>query len=237
MPRKSLRRLAGCIVIELLCALAAAAADYQFKAGYAAYGQAKALALEDRRGHRAVIVTAAFRIPMSVADAIAAQTIKEYNLERASLLIYSVASGEPTPTDTRTAIAAALGDLQPAVVIYGNGRLTVSSFDGRCRIAVSAEASLDTCTTPVGDTLRGQIRSALKVMDTPHALQTREESLRRPIAIQAIGIGPVVILSAPSNLAQPGRHLILALTPAVENDPQLSAAVGEVFLRIGGRPK
>ena len=237
MPRKLLRRLAGCIVIELLCALAAPAADYEFKAGYAAYGQAKALALEDRKGHRALMVTSAFRIPMSVSDSIAAQAIKEYSLERSSLLIYSVASGEPTPTDTGTAIAAALGDLKPAILIYGNGRLTVSSFDGRCRIAVSAEASLDTCSTPAGDTLRGQIRSALKVVEAPHALQTREESLRHPIAIQAIAVGPVVIFSAPSNLAQPGRHVILALTPAVESDPQLSAAVGEVFLRIGGRPK
>lgn len=237
MPKKLLKRLAGYIVIELLCGLAAFAADYQYKAGYATYGQAKALALEDRRGHRALIVTGAFDIPLSVADSIAAQAMKEHNLERAGLLIRSVASGDPKPVDARTALGAALGDLQPAVLIYGNSRLTISSYDGRCRLGISPEASFETCNTPVGDTLRGQIRSALRLVNVPHPLQSRENAAPQPIVIQAIAIGPVVILSAPSNLAQPGRHVILAVTPAVEEDSQINAALGEVYLRVGGRPK
>ena len=57
MPKKSLRKLAGCIAIELVCALAAHAADY--KASYAEFGHVRALALEDSRGQRAVIVTTA----------------------------------------------------------------------------------------------------------------------------------------------------------------------------------
>jgi hypothetical protein len=31
--------------------------------------------------------------------------------------------------------------------------------------------------------------------------------------------------------------MILAVTPAVEEDPQLNAALGDVYLRVGGRPK
>ena len=237
MPKKSLKKLAGCIVIELLCGLTAFAADYQFKAGFATYGQAKALALEDRRGHRALIVNGAFDIPLSVADAIAAQAMKQYNLERADLLIYSVASGDAKPVDARTAIGSALGALQPAVLIYGNSRLTVSSYDGRCLVGISPEASLESCNTPVGDSVRGQIRAAFQLVNVPHPLQSRDGSLPPPVAIQALAIGPVVIFSGPSNLAQPGHRVILAVTPAVEEDPRLNAAVGEIYLRVGGRPK
>ena len=237
MPTKSLRKLAGCIVIELLCGWAACAADYQFKAAYSNYGQAKALAIEDLRGHRALIVTGAFSIPLSIADLIAASAIKEFNLERPNLLIRSVASGDPKPVDARTAIGTALGALQPAILIYGNGRLTVSSYDRRCQVGISEQASFESCNTPVGDTVRGQIRAALRLVTLPHPLQSREDAAPQPVAIQAIAIGPVVILSAPSNLAQPGRHMILAVTPAMEEDPQMNAALGDVYLRVGGRPK
>src|SRR5579871_5571083 len=96
MPRKSLRKLAGCIVIELLFGWTAVAADYQFKAGYSTYGQAKALAIEDLRGHRALIVSGAFSIPLSIADLIAASAIKEFNFERPNLLIGSFGSGDPS---------------------------------------------------------------------------------------------------------------------------------------------
>ena len=237
MPKKSLKKLAGYIVIELICGLSAFAADYQFKAGFATYGQAKAVALEDRRGHRALIVNGAFEIPLSVADAIAAQAMKQYNLERADLLIYSVASGDARPVDARTAIGAALSALQPAVLIYGNSRLTISSYDGRCLVGISPEASLESCNTPVGDSVRGQIRAAFQLVNVPHPLQPRDGALPPPVAIQALAIGPVVIFSGPSNLAQPGHHVILAVTPAVDEDPRLDAAVGQIYLRVGGRPK
>lgn len=235
MPRKSLKKLAGCIVIELLCASGAFAADYYYKAGFAASGQARALALEDRKGHRAVILTTAFDAPLSVVDTIAAQAIKEYNLERASLLIYSVASGDPALSDARTAIGAALGNLKAALLVYGNGRLTVSSYDGHCLVAVSAETSLDACTTPAGDLMGGYIRSAFQIVDLSHGLQTREAT-PRSVAVQTLAIGPVVLFSGPSNVAQPGKRIIVAATPAVENDTRLEVAAGEVFIRVGGRP-
>lgn len=236
MPKKSLRRLAGWLVIELVCALGAQAADYEYKAGFATFGHVKALALEDRRGQRAVIATATFSVPLSVADAIAAQAIKEFSLDRANLLVHSVASGDPVPQDARTAIGAALGDLQPAFLVFGNGRLTVSSHDGHCRIALTAEASLSACTTPNGDSVRSPIRSALRMVDQTRGLQSRDQT-PQSVAVQAIALGgSLIIFSAPSNAVQQGKGLILAVTPAVESDPRLTAAVGEVFLRVGGRP-
>lgn len=235
MSKKSLKRLAGCIVIKLVCAAAGFAAEYPYKAGFATYGHVEALTLEDRRGHRAVIANATFSVPLPVVDSIAAEAIKQYAVERSSLLIHSVASGDPSPAEAQNAIGAALGNLKPAVLIYGNGRLTVSSYDGHCLVAISPDASLDSCTTPAGDSVGGYIRSALRMVDLGHGLQTREDTTRS-VAIQTIAIGPVVIFSGPSNVAQPGKRIIVAATSAVENDTRLDVAAGEVFLRVGGRP-
>jgi len=235
MPKKSLRKLAGYIAIELACALTAAAAGYDYRAGYAAFGRVKALALEDRSGHRAVIVAAAFSVPLPVADRIAAQAIKDNSLERASLMIYSVASGDPAPEEAHTAIGAALGKLQYAFLVYGEGRLTASISDGSCLAALTAEASLGACTNPAGDAVGGRIRAALRMVELNHGLQARE-TVPPTAVIQAIAVGPVVILAVPENYAQPGRHAILALSPAIESDTRVDQAIGDVFLRVGGRP-
>ena len=237
MLRRSLRRLAGCFAIELACAFAALAADYEFQVGYATYGQAKSLAIEDRRGNRAIITTAAFSLPLSVAETIAAQVMADHRVERPGLLIYSVASGEPVPQHARTAIGAAIGNLNPGYLIFGNGRLTVFTYGGRCLIALTAEASLQDCTVPNGDSVHGTIRSAYQVVETTHGLQTRDAGIYS-VAVQAIAIGNrLIIFSAPENFAQPNKRLILAVTPAISDDPRVADAVGQVFLRVGGRPQ
>jgi hypothetical protein len=237
MRKRSLKRLAGCIAIELVWACAAhAIGGYDYKVGFASYGHVKALALEDRQGHRAVIATAAFSVPLSVADSIAAQAIKDFKLERANLLIHSVASGDAAPQDANTAIGAALGNMQYGHLVYGNGRLTASSADGRCLAALTVDASLTSCSNPNGDAVRGTIRAAFRIVDQTQGLQSRDDA-PRSVALQAIALGgSLVIFSGPSNFAQSGRGIILALTPAVEGDTRLNAAVGEVFLRVGGRP-
>jgi hypothetical protein len=233
MQKRSLKKLAGYIAIELFCVVAASAADYEFNAGYVELGRVKALALQDRRGQRAVIAAAAFSVPLSVADTIAAQAIKQFNIERSSLLIYSVATGDPNPDEARNAIGAALGDLKPAIVEYGSGRLTVSSHDGHCRVALTPEASMTSCSTPTGDLVSGRIRSAFRMVDQMHGLQTRDQT-PKSVAIQAIALGnSILIFAGPSNAARNGKGMILALTDAVEDDSRLSAAVGEVFLRVG----
>jgi hypothetical protein len=238
MQKKSWKRLAGFIVIELACAVSALAAGYEYNAGYAELGQVKAVALEDKRGQRAAIVTAAFSVPLSVADSIAAEAIKQYHLERSSILIYSVASGDPNPQQALTTLGAALGKLAPAILIYGDRRLTVSSGTGQCLVAVSPQTSLEPCTTPAGDLVHSPIRSALQMVDLDRGLTTRE-SAPRSVVIQAISLGrSVVIFSAPEDFSQPGKHTILAMTPALGgDDTNVSKAVGEVFIRIGGRPK
>src|ERR1035441_7853829 len=87
MRKRSSRKLAGCIAIELALAMAAGfAADY--RAGAAASGSARALVLEDARGTRAVFTQTEFPITQALADFAAAQLLRSLDLERSGLLLH-----------------------------------------------------------------------------------------------------------------------------------------------------
>ena len=133
MPKKLSRRLVGCFAIELLFAAGLLAADSDYQAGTAAAGKVKALALEDRRGNRAVFATAEFRMSQSVSDFIAAQVLRAYGVDRAALLLHSAGQGDPAPDDAVAVIGAALGALQPAVARASGGAVSITASDGRCR--------------------------------------------------------------------------------------------------------
>jgi neutral/alkaline ceramidase-like enzyme len=111
---------------------------------------AKAVALEDRKHGRVVIVsTDLIGLPRAVTDVVAARVAKEYGLERSRLLLNSShthagplirgnlevlfdlapADSEVVSDYTRrltddlvTLVGAALGDLRPANLWFGNGR-------------------------------------------------------------------------------------------------------------------
>ena len=129
MPKKLSRKLAGCFAIELLFAAGLLAADPDYQAGTAAAGKVKALALQDRRGTRAVFATVEFRVSQSVSDFIAAQVLKAYDVDRAALLLHSTGQADPAPVDAVTAIGAALGALEPAVVRSGGGAISITAPD------------------------------------------------------------------------------------------------------------
>jgi len=110
---------------------------------------AKALAIEDRRGGRAVFVTTDLvGLPRSITDVVAARALKEYGLDRARLVINSshthtgplirgnLANMFELGTEDQervneysrqlteklvAVIGAALGDLAPASLSFGNG--------------------------------------------------------------------------------------------------------------------
>ncbi|MCS6952819.1 MAG: neutral/alkaline non-lysosomal ceramidase N-terminal domain-containing protein [Bryobacterales bacterium] len=110
---------------------------------------AKALALEDRRGNRVVIVTTdLIGLPRSLAEAVAAEVQKRYRLERARLLLNASHThtgpmvrgnltlmfdlsddeqrkieryGQRLAEDLVTVIGAALGRLVPAQLAFGQG--------------------------------------------------------------------------------------------------------------------
>jgi hypothetical protein len=112
---------------------------------------AKAIAIEDAKGSRVVIVgTDLIGLPRSMAELVAARVQKQYGLERARLLLNSshthtgplikgnLEMFELKPEEQEavqkyavtladklvTVIGAALADLRPAVLSFGNGRVT-----------------------------------------------------------------------------------------------------------------
>ena len=233
MPRRLSKRLAGCIVIEFLLAGGAVASAAEYRTGFGRASLVQAVALEDRRFQRAVIVSAAFDIPLAVADHIAAQAIQRFGLDRAALLLHSTGAGSPAPDDALNAIGAAVSDLHPGTARFNGQGLTVRSEDDACVTVLAADASFRECTTHDGALLRGPIRSALKIVDLNHGLQTRTGP-PRSFAVQAIALGAsVVLLAAPSNFLQASPGRILAGSPAVEGGSEVTAAIQEVLARVG----
>ena len=216
MPKRLSRKLAGCFAIELLFTAGLLAADPDYQAGTAAAGKVKALALEDRRGTRAVFANVEFRVSQSVADFIAAQVLKAYGVDRAALLLHSAAPGDPAPDDAVTAIGAALGALEPAVLRYGGGAVSVTAPDGHCRATLAADGALAFERCGAGAPVRAPIRAAFQVVDPSHALQPRADPVRSS-SVQAIALGSqFVVLSVDGD----------------RTDPRVSAAVRQVLARV-----
>lgn len=233
MRTRSSRRLAGYIAIELLLGFLGAAADFDYRAGAAASGQARVLVLEDRHRHKAVIVNVAFSAPLSVSDRIGATAAKDHGLDRSALVIHSTLDGEPAPQDAVTAISTALADLEPARVSYGNGVLAVSTAAG-CNM-VAGNAVMEACTAVDGGPVGGTIRSAFRVVDLARGLQART-AVPRYATVQAIALGEVVlILSAPANFVEPSPGRIVAALPAIDADSRVAAALSDVLARVRRR--
>ena len=231
MRKRLWQRLAGCIAIELLLGFLTAAADFDFHAGAAASGQARALAIEDRRHHAAVIVDVDFSTPLSVSDQIGASVAKAFGLDRSALVIHSTGEGDPAPQDAVAAIGVALSALEPARLQFANGALTVSTA-GVCT-KVSGDAVTQACDGRAGDPVRGRIRSAFRVVDLTRGLQARTVAPRYA-TVQAIALGDtVVILSAPANFVEPAPGRIVAVLPAIESDSRVAAALADVLARAG----
>jgi hypothetical protein len=217
MPKKSLRRLAGCFAIELQLAAGLLAAGPDYQAGTAAAGKVKALALEDRRGTRAVFATAEFRVPQSVSDFIAALVLKAYGVDRAGLLLVSVGQGDPAPDDAVAAIGAALGGLEPAVVRSSGGAVSITAPDGHCRAKLAADGAVAFERCSAGETVRAPIRAAFQMVDPAHGLQPRGEPVRAS-SVQAIALG---------------QRFVVLVVDGERDDTRVAAAVHQVLARVG----
>ena len=132
MRKRSSRKLAGCIAIELALAATGLAADY--RAGAAASGSARALVLEDARGNRAVFTQTEFRITQALADFVAARLLVALDLQRPGLLFHwsGIGARPEQPEDLVTAITTAVNALEAAEVRYGHRSLSVAAGE-RCR--------------------------------------------------------------------------------------------------------
>ena len=217
MPKKLSRRLAGYFAIELLLAAGLLAADSDYQAGTAAAGKVKALALEDRRGNRAVFATVEFRVSQSASDFIGAQVLKAYGVNRAGLLLHSAGQGDPAPDDAVAAIGAALGGLEPAVVRSSGGAVSVTAPDGRCRATLAANGTVAFERCGRGEPVRAPIRAAFQMVDPAHGLQQRAEPVRAS-SVQAIALG---------------KQFVVLAVEGERDDARVSAALRQVLVRVG----
>jgi len=167
------------IILSILAALAAPAAEHKagvaklditptepiYLSGYAARSKpsqgvmhriyAKALAIEDKRGGRVVIVTTdLIGLPKSISDVAAAEIQKKYGLERARVMFNSSHThtgpmllnnlnllfdwkeedmavvrrySDKVTKDLVSVAGAAIQDLQPAVLSFGNGEASFAA--------------------------------------------------------------------------------------------------------------
>lgn len=236
MPRRSSRKLAGCIAISLL--LPAAAAD--FKAGVAAAGPAKALVIEDRRGSRAVFAEADFEINQAVADFVAVRLLQSYELPRPSLLLRRGAVlGPALPESLITAISAAMGSLDSAQLRY-NGATLSATVAGRCLAAFARDAPLTFDHCAEGVLIRESIRAAFQMVEPTHGLLQRTDPVHA-YPVQAIAFGKQVVVvalggaaSLPAEFAGKGlffvSHANDSSTPP--DDPRIRDAIRQVLSRV-----
>ena len=239
MRKRSSRKLAGCIVIELALATAGSAADY--RAGAAASGSARALVLEDARGNRAVFTQTEFPITQAVADFVAAQLLRSLDLERPGLLLHwsGIGARPEQPEDLVTAITTAVGALEPVEVRYGHRSLSVAAGE-RCLGNLSPDGALSLAGCTDGATVAGGIRAAFQMVEPAHGLQKRGEMVRS-FPVQAIALGKqVTILALSGEAALPEgvnpRGLIFAPfsneVAAAPQDASVRAAVQSVLARV-----
>jgi hypothetical protein len=240
MRIRSSKRLAGCIVIELV--LAAAAWSSDFRAGAASAATARALVLEDARGNRAVFAQAEFRITQALADFVAGQLLRAQTLDRAGILFRwgGIGNRPAQPDDLVTAINSALSALAPAGVRYGHRVLSVAALDGRCLGSLNEDGAVDAAGCGEGIEVNGVIRAAFQMVEPSHALLKRGE-VARAFPVQAIALGKQVTILALSGAALPEgltqRGLIFSpfsneAAPPPLQDARVRAAIQRVLARV-----
>src|ERR1022692_606663 len=190
MRKRSSRRLAGCIVIELALAAAGFTADY--RAGAFAYGAARALVLEDAHGKRAVFTQTEFPITQALADLVTARLLHSLDLERPGLLFHwsGIGARPEQPEDLVAAITAAVNALEPAEVRYGHRSLSVAACY-RCLGSLSPDGAFSSAGGTDGAAITGAIRAAFQMVEPAHGLQKRGETVRS-YPVQAIALGKQV---------------------------------------------
>jgi hypothetical protein len=239
MRKRFWRKLAGCCAIELICASSLCAAQSEYRAGAAALGQARAVALEDRAGVRAVIAEADFAITRHISDAVAARAMLAYGLDRDTLVLRGAGAGPAVRLDDLLdAIGAALGALQPAALRLHRGSLWV----GRAIAAIGPEGaiSMGAAAAPEAQEIYGPIRAAFQMVDLTEGLRRRDYTLQL-VPVQAISFGKqAAILALPGDAPVADfREEGLIVAPfcndnaAFPDNPRVREAIRGALRRVG----
>jgi hypothetical protein len=233
MSRRFWKRLAGCTAISCCAAISwTVPASPEYKAGVAVEGPVKALVLEDRRGNRAVFTEAGFPITRALSDFIAAQLVKEHNLDRAAIVLRGTGDAAPQPEAVAAAVASALHNLDRAAATFDGAVISIRTPDGACLFAIPS----GTCAE--GRPVRSPIRAAFQMVEAEGGLQKRGDA-RAAYPVQSIGFGKEAAILALGGDAHYPTAKGLVLVPfandtvAAPADERLSAAIRRVLSRVG----
>ena len=241
MRKRSSKRLAGCIAIELALALAGRAAD--FNAGTASAPTVRALVLEDPRGNRAVFAQAEFRITQSLADFVAGQLLTSQTLDRAGILFRwgGIGNRPAQPGDLVAAVNSAIAALAPAVVRYGHRVVSVTTEEGRCLGTLNEDGAVALAGCADGEPVTPAIRAAFQMVEPAHGLLNRGDTVRS-FPVQAIALGKQVTILALSGEAMlpegvNPRGLIFSpfsneASPPPLHDTRIRDAIQRVLSRV-----
>jgi hypothetical protein len=207
-------------------------ASPEYKAGVAVEGPVKALVLEDRRGNRAVFTEAGFPISRALSDFIAAQLVREHNLDRAAIVLRGTGDAAPQPEAVAAAVASALHNLDPAAATFDGAVISIRTPDGACLFAIPP----GTCTE--GRPVRSPIRAAFQMVEADGGLQKRGDA-RAAYPVQAIALGKEAAVLALGGDARYPATKGLVLVPfandtvAAPAGERLSDAIRRVLSRVG----
>jgi hypothetical protein len=241
MRKRSSKRLAGCIAIELT--LAALGWSAEFKAGAASASTARALVLEDAKGSRAVFAQAEFRITQSLADFVAGRLLSAQSLDRAAILFRwgGIGARPAQPDDLVAAITSAIAALEPATLRYGHRVLSIAGESGNCLGSLNEDGAVGVAGCGEGTDVTGLIRAAFQMVEPNHALLKRGETAHA-FPVQAIALGKqvtILALSGESALPDgiPPRGLIFSPfsnhdRPPPLQDARVQAAIHRVLARV-----
>lgn len=212
-----------------------AAAPPEYRAGAARTAHVVAVALEDRRGYRAVFAEADFPITRAVSDLAAVQLVKAYDLDRAAIAISGTGGATPDAGEIVSAAAQALGRLDAAAVSF-SGAVSIATPGGAC-VATLYPVRLEGCRQ--GAPVRGPIRAAFRMLDVPHALATRDAA-PRAYPVQAIALGKQAVILALGGSVEPGRYeapgrIVVPFandSAPMPRDARIEAAIGSVINRV-----
>lgn len=247
MARKLSGRLAGCLAIGLICAAGLPAAEFEYKAGTAAIGPVKALALEDRKGNRAAIAQAEFAVTSRISDVAAVRLMEDFGMDRGAILLRSdgAATAAGDAAQLADAVTAAFLALAPAALHFRDGALSIESAARRIAL-LDADGALH-----VGDAARGAggksaalvrapIRAAFRGIDLYQGLRQRGEPARI-YCVQAIALGKqaaILGLGGPAPAA--GLRIKDVIVAPYANDrapfpdePRVREAIRQLLARVG----
>jgi hypothetical protein len=229
----------------LFCAAGLWVAGLEYQAGIAAAGGVKALALEDRRGNRAVIAEGDRALTRQISDLVAVEVMKEHGLDRGVILLRGTGSRPAATSAFLDVIRAAFQALAPAALRSTGDTLYLSwgpsAHPARACLLPSGALELSCAgSSAAGSPVLAPILGVFQMVDLTHGLLKRGDP--RPVyPVLAIAFGKQFAIlalggKAPVDEFRRAGVIVAPFSNDAEpfpEDPRVRTAIRQALSRIG----